>query len=233
MPKFIVGARLHDYGKGSPDELFGRVAADGFAAVQLAYKKCVPSVRSYADVTDALVAETVTAGTDTAYNIVEDGVERGTIRFEMDGVRHVLLGARGNSNLQASVASGLQSAGENGGGAGFLGVGMRERLRDAGGIGVVGHLPVAQAQRLDHGLQQPHHAAAGRARGLADVLDLAAELADQEHHRHPGSVAAVDGPGAGGHRVRRPGDKQGTGCVQKPPLHVNDHQSVSVHEMTS
>lgn len=61
MPKFIVGARLHDYGKGSPDELFRRVAADGFAAVQLAYKKCVPSVRSYADVTDALVAETVAA----------------------------------------------------------------------------------------------------------------------------------------------------------------------------
>ena len=61
MPKFIVGARLHDYGKGSPDELFGRVAADGFAAVQLAYKKCVPYVRSYADVTDALVAETVAA----------------------------------------------------------------------------------------------------------------------------------------------------------------------------
>ena len=61
MPKFIVGARLHDYGKGSPDKLFGRVAADGFAAVQLAYKKCVPSVRSYADVTDALVAETVAA----------------------------------------------------------------------------------------------------------------------------------------------------------------------------
>lgn len=61
MPKFIVGARLHDYGKGSPDELFGRVAADGFAAVQLAYKKCVPFVRSYADVTDTLVAETVAA----------------------------------------------------------------------------------------------------------------------------------------------------------------------------
>lgn len=44
MPKFIVGARLHDYGKGSPDELFGRVSADGFAAVQLAYKSvCRPS----------------------------------------------------------------------------------------------------------------------------------------------------------------------------------------------
>lgn len=61
MPKFIVGARLHDYGKGSPDELFGHVAADGFTTVQLAYKKCVPSVRSYADVTDTLVAETVAA----------------------------------------------------------------------------------------------------------------------------------------------------------------------------
>lgn len=67
MPKFIVGARLHDYGKGSPDELFGRVASDGFSAVQLAYKKCVPTVRSYADVTDALVAETVTA--EKAHNI--------------------------------------------------------------------------------------------------------------------------------------------------------------------
>lgn len=61
MPNFIVGARLHDYGKGTPDELFGQVSADGFAAVQLAYKKCVPSVKSYADVTDALVAETVAA----------------------------------------------------------------------------------------------------------------------------------------------------------------------------
>ena len=61
MPNFIVGARLHDYGKGTPDELFGQVSADGFAAVQLAYKKCVPTVKSYADVTDALVAETVAA----------------------------------------------------------------------------------------------------------------------------------------------------------------------------
>ena len=61
MPKFIVGARLHDYGKGTPDELFAKVSADGFAAVQLAYKKCVPTVKSYADVTDALVADTIAA----------------------------------------------------------------------------------------------------------------------------------------------------------------------------
>ena len=67
MPKFIVGARLHDYGKGTPDELFARVSADGFASVQLAYKKCVPTVKSYADITEALVNDTITA--EKAHNI--------------------------------------------------------------------------------------------------------------------------------------------------------------------
>lgn len=62
MAQFILGARLHDYGKGTPDELFGRVAADGFAAVQLAYKKCIPGVKSYDDVTPQLVSDTVAAG---------------------------------------------------------------------------------------------------------------------------------------------------------------------------
>ena len=47
MAIFTVGARLHDYGKGTLDELFGKVSADGFACVQLAYKKCVPGVASY------------------------------------------------------------------------------------------------------------------------------------------------------------------------------------------
>ena len=67
MPKFIVGARLHDYGKGTPDELFARVSADVFAAVQLAYKKCVPTVKSYADITEALVNDTIAA--EKAHNI--------------------------------------------------------------------------------------------------------------------------------------------------------------------
>jgi len=35
-----------------------------------------------------------------------------------------LMGARGNSNLQASVAAGMQAAGENGGAAGMMGIGM-------------------------------------------------------------------------------------------------------------
>lgn len=62
MADFILGARLHDYGRGTPDELFGRVAADGFAAVQLAYKKCIPGVKSYDDITPQLMADTVAAG---------------------------------------------------------------------------------------------------------------------------------------------------------------------------
>ena len=61
MAVFTVGARLHDYGKGTPDELFGKVSADGFACVQLAYKKCVPGVASYADVTPQLVQNTLEA----------------------------------------------------------------------------------------------------------------------------------------------------------------------------
>ena len=58
MPQFIVGARLHDYGRGAVDEQFAKVAADGFSAVQLAYKKVVPTVKSYADVTDELAQQT-------------------------------------------------------------------------------------------------------------------------------------------------------------------------------
>lgn len=44
-----------------------------------------------------------------------------------------LLGARGNSNMQSSVAAGLQAAGENGGAAGILGLAMA-----SGGAGVAG-----------------------------------------------------------------------------------------------
>ncbi len=45
-----------------------------------------------------------------------------------------LSGARGNSNLQASVAAGIQSAGENGGAAGLVGVGMAAGMMGVGGL---------------------------------------------------------------------------------------------------
>ncbi len=53
-----------------------------------------------------------------------------------------LAGARGNSNLQASVAAGMQSAGENGGAAGIMGLGMASGMM--GGIGSL-QQPVAPA----------------------------------------------------------------------------------------
>jgi len=42
------------------------------------------------------LAETVTAGTDVTYSIVEDGVESGTIYFNSDGVQHIFVGAQAN-----------------------------------------------------------------------------------------------------------------------------------------
>lgn len=52
-----------------------------------------------------------------------------------------LSGARGNSNLQASVAAGIQAAGENGGAAGLVGVGMATGMFGAGNL----QQPVAPA----------------------------------------------------------------------------------------
>ena len=45
-----------------------------------------------------------------------------------------LTGSRGNANLQASVAQGIQSAGENGGAAGLVGIGMASGMMGVGGM---------------------------------------------------------------------------------------------------
>ncbi len=45
-----------------------------------------------------------------------------------------LSGSRGNSNLQASVAAGIQSAGEHGGPAGIMGLGMATGMMGVGGL---------------------------------------------------------------------------------------------------
>ena len=52
-----------------------------------------------------------------------------------------LSGGRGNSNLQASVAQGIQSAGESGGAAGLVGLGMASGMLGVGGL----QQPVAPA----------------------------------------------------------------------------------------
>lgn len=53
-----------------------------------------------------------------------------------------LAGARGNANLQASVAAGMQAAGEQGGAAGMMGLGMASGMM--GGLGSL-QQPVAPA----------------------------------------------------------------------------------------
>lgn len=50
-------------------------------------------------------AETIAAGVSVTYSIVETGVESSTIFFEMDGVRHVMLGCRGNLSLNLAPSA--------------------------------------------------------------------------------------------------------------------------------
>lgn len=73
-----------------------------------------------------------------------------------------LAGQRGNSNLQASIAQGMQSAGETGGAAGMMGIGMAS--------GMMGGLA---------GLQQPIAPAASAADDPVARLTKAKEMLDR------------------------------------------------------
>lgn len=73
MPEFIVGARGHDFGRHSPEELLSSIGAAGFCCTQLAYTKAVNGVKSYADVTPQLVEETKAAIEKTGVQIAVDG----------------------------------------------------------------------------------------------------------------------------------------------------------------
>ena len=87
-----------------------------------------------------------------------------------------LAGVRGNSNLQASVAQGIQSAGEHGGAAGLVGIGMAGGMMGMGGmqqpVTPAGEDPVARLKKakelLDLGLitQADYDALKAKALGL-------------------------------------------------------------------
>ena len=92
-------------------------------------------------------AKSLSAAVESAYQWSSDRglaiVKTAIVSIEYDANTKELLktvqradalsGARGNSNLQASVAQGIQSAGENGGAAGIMGLGMATGMM--GGIG--------------------------------------------------------------------------------------------------
>ncbi len=86
-----------------------------------------------------------------------------------------LSGARGNSNLQASVAQGIESAGAEGGGAGILGVGMA-----AGSLGGLA------------GLQQPVAPAAPAATAAPAAEDPVAKLTQAKQMLDAGLITQED-----------------------------------------
>ena len=73
MSEFIVGARGHDFGRRSVEELLRSIGDAGFRCTQLAYTKAVEGVKSYADVTPELVAATNAAVQKSGVSIAVDG----------------------------------------------------------------------------------------------------------------------------------------------------------------
>ena len=91
-----------------------------------------------------------------------------------------LLGARGNSNLQASVAAGMQAAGENGGANGIFGMGMAAGVAGIGGL----QQPVAPAA--------PVAAPAAPAQAAAPVDDPMARLTKAKQMLDAGLITQAD-----------------------------------------
>ena len=73
MSEFIVGARGHDFGRHSVEALLCSIGDAGFRCTQLAYTKAVEGVKSYADVTPALVDATNAAVQKSGVSIAVDG----------------------------------------------------------------------------------------------------------------------------------------------------------------
>lgn len=73
MPAFIIGARGHDFGRHTPADLLAAIGQAGFACTQLAYTKAIEGVKSYADVTPALVEDTRKAVEQTGVRIAVYG----------------------------------------------------------------------------------------------------------------------------------------------------------------
>ncbi len=131
------------------------------------------------------LAEAVEEGYDWKANRGLEIVSTAIVSIEYDADTTELLskvkradalsGARGNSNLQASVAQGIESAGAEGGGAGILGVGMA-----AGSLGGLA------------GLQQPVAPAAAPAASAPAADDPVAKLTQAKQMLDAGLITQED-----------------------------------------
>lgn len=81
MPRYVFGARGHDYGKGKVEDIFKLIKQDGWSCTQLAFKKMVEGVNRYEDVTPELVKEVEMAVREVPLDIAVLGtyVELGTV----------------------------------------------------------------------------------------------------------------------------------------------------------
>lgn len=84
MPKYTLGVRGHDYGKGKAKDIFSRIKQDGWTCAQLAFKKLVEGVKNYEDVTPDVVKEVAAAMQEVPLDIAVLGtyVELGTLDEE-------------------------------------------------------------------------------------------------------------------------------------------------------
>lgn len=73
MSAFLIGARGHDFGRHDPETLLCSIGEAGFRCTQLAYTKAIEGVKSYADVTPALVDATRAAVDKSGVSIAVDG----------------------------------------------------------------------------------------------------------------------------------------------------------------
>lgn len=81
MPEYVLGARGHDYGCGNIKEIFSCIKQHGWSCTQLAFKKLVEGVTTYADVTPEVVAEVQEAIKEMQLDVAVLGtyVELGTL----------------------------------------------------------------------------------------------------------------------------------------------------------
>ncbi len=112
MPEFTIGARGHDFGRLAPEALLSGIGQAGFACTQLAYTKAIEGVKSYDDVTPALVAETRAAVQKTGVQIAVYGtyVE---LAYADEGRRRAetakVVGQIGNAKLLSAGCMGSET----------------------------------------------------------------------------------------------------------------------------
>ena len=81
MPRYVLGVRGHDYGKGDVKEIFSRIKQDGWECTQLAIRKLVAGVNSYEEITPEVVAAVQAAMREVELDIAVLGtyVELGSL----------------------------------------------------------------------------------------------------------------------------------------------------------